>query len=185
MRYEELGEAHYKIIPTERGAEISIPARKSWFVIPFLSFWICAWTVGGIAAMTALAADFNLFLVFWLGGWAVGWVFAAATLSWQITGSETIALRGADLEIGWTMWGLSSAKLYRGSEIRGLSANAATMFPFGNMRLDYAPIFGRQYGSVKFSYGARTVYVGQGIDEAEGAAIVAELKQRLPLSATA
>ncbi len=28
------------------GIEIHIPARKNWFIVVFLSFWLCGWAVG-------------------------------------------------------------------------------------------------------------------------------------------
>jgi hypothetical protein len=38
---------------------------------------------------------------------------------------------------------------------------------------------------VKFNHGARTIYVAQGLDEAEGRLIVEHLRRRLPQSAAA
>lgn len=68
--------------------QIRIPMRRNWFILLFIGFWICGWTVGGVAAMYQVSQDFDWFLIFWLGGWALGWIFAAATICSQIAGSE-------------------------------------------------------------------------------------------------
>src|SRR4051812_19316099 len=70
--------------------QIRIPMRRNWFILLFISFWICGWTVGGIAAIHQVSRNFDWFLIFWLGAWALGWVFAAATICSQIAGSEII-----------------------------------------------------------------------------------------------
>jgi hypothetical protein len=71
--------------------QVRIPLRRNWFVLLFLCFWICGWTVGGIAAIYQVAANFDWFLLFWLGGWALGWLFAAATIASQLAGSVAVA----------------------------------------------------------------------------------------------
>jgi hypothetical protein len=43
---------------------------------------------------------------------------------------------------------------------------------------------GAKTGSVKFSYGARTIYLAPGLDEPEGQMIVDRLRLLLPASAT-
>ena len=48
--------------------QIRLPMRRNWFVLVFLSFWICGWTVGGIAAMVMVATNPQAFIIFWLGG---------------------------------------------------------------------------------------------------------------------
>ena len=78
--------------------QIRLPMRRNWFVLVFLSFWICGWTVGGIAAMVMVATNPQAFIIFWLGGWAIGWLFAAGTIASQLAGSEIIRVVGRDLE---------------------------------------------------------------------------------------
>lgn len=77
--------------------QIRIPMRRNWFILLFVGFWICGWTVGGIAAIYQVSQDFDWFFVFWLGGWALGWVFAAATICSQVAGSEIIRVVGKTL----------------------------------------------------------------------------------------
>lgn len=52
------------------------PGPARFAVAAFLTFWLCGWAVGWVAAATAVVRDGEPFLVFWLGGWTVGGGFA-------------------------------------------------------------------------------------------------------------
>ena len=165
--------------------EIRIPARRNWLTLLFLPVWIVVWTVGGIAVLGSLFTHFDLFLAVWLLFWALGWVIAVATILWNLRGLEFIRVVGGDLEIGYRAAFLTKSWLYRGSEIRGLSA-AQGLSLFERMAgFDFPMVFGRRMGSVKFSHGARTIHAASALDEAEGRLIVAWLATRLPPQATA
>src|SRR5947207_254751 len=103
--------------------QIRLPMRRNWFVLVFLSFWICGWTVGGIAAMVMVATNPQAFIIFWLGGWAIGWLFAAGTIASQLAGSEIIRVVGRDLETSIGVGNLRRRKLYRGDHIRYLDSS--------------------------------------------------------------
>ena len=168
--------------------QIRIPMRRNWFVLLFLSFWICGWTVGGLAATAQLSQQFDWFLVFWLGGWLLGWVFAAATIGSQLAGAQIIRVAGRDLEMSIGVGRLRRRRLYRGDRIRNLDSSDPNPMgwewwqrggqsPFG--------VFGHQHqGAIKFDYGAETIYAASSATEAEGRMIVDWLKPRLPRSAT-
>lgn len=51
---------------------------------------------------------------------------------------------------------------------------------FGRYRLSVPFLPRAQTGAIKFSYGGRTVYAAQGLDEAEGRMIVERLARHLP-----
>lgn len=180
--YEKLETERFKLSLAEGHQRIEIPARRNWFIIPFLMFWLVVWTTGGIAAFVTLFTNFSLFICFWFIGWALGWAFAAATLSWQLTGKELIRVVGQDLEVGYEMLGTKRMKLYRGGDVRRLMVDDA-----GNL-LRYFQIsipfyHGANFGTIKFDYGAKTFRFGSGVDEAEAHAIVAILISSLPETA--
>jgi hypothetical protein len=165
------------------GEQIVIPARRNWLILLFLAFWLTVWTFGGIAALYEVMTNFSLFLVFWLCGWAAGWLFAATTIAWQINGAETLRVVGGDLEVRHSAVGLSKSWWFRGSEIRNLRAGDTPALPFGWSGLNAPLIFWRRWGSVRFTHGARTIYLAPALDEAEGALIVETLQRALPRTA--
>jgi len=182
-KYEEPSEARFLQRMATTGHEVVIPARRNWFVLLFLCFWLAAWTAGGVMAVQTLRQDFDLFLVFWLGGWAVGWLFAAATIAWQLNGKETLRVVGGDLDVTHSAIGLKRSWLFRGHDIRNFQASGSPTLPFGWNGFDAPLLKWRKWGSVKFRYGARTVYLAPALDEAEGALIVESLQRSLPRTA--
>lgn len=157
-------------------------ASKNWFVIPFISFWLVAWTAGGIAAITQLlSGEAQLFLAVWLVGWALGWVFAATWLGWQLSGRLQITVQGRALIYQWSMPLLSKTKRYDVQQIRNLRAGSPS-WPWGSgfMNVSYPPFLPGMPGSVQFDYGGRTVNLMPGLDQAEGQAIADWLSRRIP-----
>jgi hypothetical protein len=182
VRYVEKMAPRFVVETVDGHEQIRIKAQRNLFLMLFLLVWICGWTFGGISAMKALTVSFQPFLVFWLGGWALGWVVVVATLGWMLSGAEIVRVIGSDLEISYNLFGFTRRKLFRGSDIRDLSAYAIPIFGrYSQMSLPFLP--GNKSGCVKFSYGARTMYLGAGLDESEGRLIVERLRKRLPASA--
>jgi hypothetical protein len=182
-RYVEPRECRFVQERVDGAEQIRIPMRRNWFVLLFVGFWICGWTVGGIAAMYEVATEPNAFLIFWLGGWAIGWLFAAATIASQIGGSEIIRVIGHDLEVSIGVGGLRWRRLYRGDHIRFLGSSDPN--PMGwPWRTSQVNPFRPRWGAIKFDYGAQTIYAASSADEAEGRMIVDWLRPKLPRSAT-
>jgi hypothetical protein len=177
--YVDVQKARFQLRTASGVPEVVIPASRNWFVLIFLGFWIFVWTIGGVAALGQIIQSFDAFLLVWLCAWAAGWAFAAATLAWQINGSETLRIVGGDLEVRHSAMGISRSWWFRGSEIKALKASDRPSFPFG-WGFDAPLLFWRRWGAVKYQYGARTVYLAAALDEAEGELIVAELAKYLP-----
>lgn len=183
MAYEPLTQARYQIEMAGADEVIRIPARKRLFVMLFLPVWLTGWTAGGIAAVTQVIHGAGGFLVVWLCFWAVGWVFAAGTLVWMLFGAELLRVAGGDLVVALAVGPWSWRRVYNGREIRRLQV--AVQPPWLAQFQLPSPLTGAQSGAVKFDYGARTVHVAGGLDEAEGRAIIGRLAVRLPPSAQA
>jgi hypothetical protein len=182
--YEELEKERFKTLIVDGREQIEIPARRNWFVLLFLMFWLTMWTFGGIAAIISLLSKFSLFVIFWLCGWAVAWIFVAATISWQLTGRELVSTVGMDLELGHQMFGLKRMKLYRGSDILKLMVDAPGNSMF-NFQFSVPFYHGANFGKLKFDYGAKTFRFGSGVEEAEARTILAKIAPKIPSSATA
>jgi hypothetical protein len=166
------------------GERVVIPARRNPFVMAFMAVWLCGWTVGGIAALSSLLVKFVPFVAIWCCGWALGEAFVLASLVWMAVGKESLRVVRGDLEAAAEIPGFARRRLYRGAEVRDLAASSSPAFPF-NRRTDLPLLWQPASGSVKFTYGARTVYAAVGLDEAEGRQIVDWLKTRLPKTAIA
>jgi hypothetical protein len=176
--YETLGKERFVIDRSGPVETIRIKARRQVFVLLFLPVWLTLWTVGGLTAMSQLAHEFSLFLCLWLCGWALGWVFAASTLAWMLTGAETVRVVGGDLELGFQIGPWARRKLYQGAQIKDLKASPAN--PMSNFQLSGPFARHMQFGAVQFNYGARTIRMAAGLDEAEGKLIVERLRKSLP-----
>jgi len=184
-QYEQINAPRFVVETVGGHEQIAIAAQRNIFIMLFLLVWLGGWTVGGVAAIGALlSTSFQPFLVFWLGGWALGEALVAATLCWLFSGVEVLRVLGSDLEVSHQMLGFTRRRLFRGSEIRDLSSYATPFFGrYNQMPLPF--LAGNKTGSVKFTYGARTIYLAAGLDEPEGRLIVDRLRQRLPSTAAA
>jgi hypothetical protein len=185
IHYEKMGAPRFAVETTDGYEQINIPARRNILVILFLSVWLTGWTVGGVSVIIVLVSKgFQPFLAIWLCGWALGEAYVAVTLCWLLFGLEAIRVLGADLEVGYLMLGFARRRLFRGSEIRHLSSSAPSVIERYN-RISLPFFIRNKSGSVKFDYGARTIYLAAGLDESEGRLIVDFLRKRLPKTAAA
>lgn len=180
VQYEKTSAPRFVVENVDGVLQTSISARRSIFVMLFLTFWLCGWTVGGITAIGQLIAHFHLFLLAWLGGWILGETFVLLSLASMISGKEIIRPVGNDLEIRHQIFGLGKTRLYRGNQIRDLRLSPP-LHP-ANMENGFSgPLgFGNRSGVMQFTYGARTIYFGSGLDPAEGRLIIDQLGKRLP-----
>lgn len=175
----------FRVEPSgDGGQRIVVPARRSLFVMAFLMVWLGGWNFGGAAAIARLWSDFTPFLAFWLCDWTLGEAGVILSLIWMAAGRETLRVVGSDLEISAEIRGFTRRRLYRGDQIRDLSASRHSS-TFVRRGLTNPLIWAPAAGAVKFVYDARTIFAGLGLDEAEGGMIVDLLKPRLPKGAVA
>ncbi|GLS19895.1 hypothetical protein GCM10007874_29120 [Labrys miyagiensis] len=183
LQYEEIKAPRFRTETVDGYDQIIVPPQRNAFVMLFLLVWLCGWTIGGATAMhNLLSRPFQPFLAFWLCGWLLGEGFVLVSLGWMSTGAEILRSVGSDLEVSYCMLGFTRSKLYRGTAISDLSASASPVFSlngrYGQMSLPF--LGGNKTGSVKFTYGARAIYLAVGLDEAEGQLIVERLSKKLP-----
>jgi len=178
--YVEPGAARHRIVVVDGIETLRIPPRRQWFVIAFLPIWLTMWTFGGVQAMKQVVLDHEPFLVVWLIGWAAGWIYATTTLAMQVAGSELVHVVHGDLEVSSGVGPLRRTWRYRGSAIGDLTSHVPTDSIWTGRGLDRPFFLTPTSGAVRFSYGAKTVYLAPGIDEPEGRQIVAWMMRRLP-----
>jgi hypothetical protein len=173
-------EGRAKIYRTGNSLEFQIPTKKNWFIIFFLSIWMCGWFMGESFAIGQVFSNdtplfANLFLLVWLVGWTVGGFFAIAMLLWTVAGQEIIKVDNGILELGRQIFSFKKSKKYHINEIRFMRINPSAendIWSTGYQR----NFFGLKGGVLKLDYGLKTLKFGGGIDEAEGRLIIETLK---------
>lgn len=179
------GAARYEIRDDFATLRITIPARRSWFTVLFLGFWLMGWAtgeiiVGGMLLRGILATlggqtpdvaegGGMLFMGVWLAFWTVGGGFALVTWLWNLAGKETILMDGEALTIYRTVFGLGPAKRYAAAYVDRLRVSEDS----GDSR-------GPWSGGLAFDYGGRTVRFGAGLTPAEARDVWARIADRFP-----
>ncbi|MCP4182864.1 MAG: hypothetical protein GY761_06030 [Hyphomicrobiales bacterium] len=180
---EELGKSRVIVRNIESGLGIIIPSRRQYFVLAFLLFWICGWTIGGISAISALLIDnvpltAQTFMLFWLGGWALGWFFAATTILWQLFGEEVIIVTSGVLTIYRRLIFDFGKKMYAVANVKNMEHTPHTESSFFQKHSQNTSIFG--VPAVSFDYGAKSVRLGRGLDNAEVRMLLGTMKKKIP-----
>jgi hypothetical protein len=102
-----------------------------------------------------------------------------ATLLWQFAGREMIALSSMTLTHRVEAFGLGRTRSYRASEIHELRASINGFGGYGRSGRTGMPFAVGGAGSLVFDYGARTIRMAAGLDEAEAKMLVKEFSTRL------
>jgi len=180
MAKVELGKGRSTVNELPQGIEVIIPAKKSYFVIFFLAFWLVGWAFGEISAIGALLDSENkaptLFLSAWLGAWTIGGAFAILAWLWNIKGKEVVRVDGIELKHIRDFVLFKRSKEYELAHIKELRANTSNTSMFNiNAGMEF---WGFTGGSIAFDYGHSTHKFGAGLDEAEAKHIAETIKNR-------
>jgi hypothetical protein len=176
--------ARYTVESTVDGIRISIPARRNWFIILFLIAWLGGWFFGEVSAATELLNPRDKtpsgFLAFWLLGWTLGGAFCIAAVLWQLAGREILTVNPSWLIHRVEVFGFGLSRTYLASDVKNLRGTDDAPSLFVNQRAWFPPLVGSGYGPIAFDYGARTIRLAPGLEEAEAKMPVCDLLQRLP-----
>ena len=160
-----------------------IPAKRNWFIVLFLSFWLCGWAFGEFMVPThffdkSRGAGVDLFMVAWLGAWTLGGVFAIYVWLWNLMGREIVVVTGPALEIRRAVNNIGHTREFDVAHIRGLRVANQSWNPWDlSSGLRFWGVGG---GAIAFDYGAKTYRFGGGLDEAEAKQILARITQVIP-----
>jgi len=176
----EVGKGRSKVEHTISSLQITIPAKKNYFIIVFLGFWLCGWAFGEAAALVKVLSLESyapeLFIVFWLCGWTVGGLFAIYAWLWNVSGKEIIKLTGSELQHIRQVVGIKRSQEYDISSIFKLRVLHQNTSMFGSRNgLEFWGISG---GTIAFDYGRSTHKFGAQLDEAEADYILDVIKQK-------
>lgn len=180
MAKVEVGKGRSQIEVTPSGLRITIPTKKNYFLILFLTFWLFAWSFGEV---TVLAQVLNpeseapkLFILAWLGAWTVVGALAIYTWIWNVMGREIINVSNTELQHIRRLPFFQRSKEYDLSAISRLRAQSSDNSIFSS--LNGMELWGISGGAVVFDYGHSTHKFGVHLDEAEASHIVSTIKQR-------
>jgi hypothetical protein len=176
----------YTLQHTADGVRAVIPSDRNWFVIIFLGVWLCGWFAGESSAIAQILghpfsgkAQPVGFLSIWVVFWTLGGIAVVATLLWQFAGQEVIAVTSMSLIHRVSALGLGRSRTYRASEVRDLRASSNSFYAYARWGRTGLPFGVGGAGSLVFDYGARTIGMAPGLDEAEARMLVKELSTRL------
>lgn len=165
---------------------LTIPAKRNWFILLFLGFWICGWAVGEVMAPVSFLSgkaptEAIIFMIAWLGMWTVGGAFAIYAWLWQVAGKEIIQVSTSSISRRRALFRFGATKEFGLAHVRNLRIAP----PQGFNPFDFTAagsFWGISGGTIAFDYGAKTFRVGQGLDEAEAQSIVRKIKEvvRIP-----
>ncbi len=161
---------------------IVIPSKFNLFVLLFLLFWLGGWTMGESSVFKQVflgkgPAFGQAFILFWLCGWTLGGAFVFLAILRMCFGKEVIEADTSLFSYSKTIFSMGFSKEYRMADISNLRVNSILgnwTYYGGSYSTFYRP-------SIAFDYGARTVRLGYGIDEAEAGQIVRKLQDRFRL----
>jgi hypothetical protein len=162
---------------TQDGLEISIPAKRNFALVLFLGAWIVGWSFGEIFVTRELLIGHDAapkaFMGAWLVMWTIGGACAIYTWLWTLKGREIILLRPDALVIKRDLLGFGWPKEYDIQHAKNFRVAPMSMNP-----IDFASalnFWGVGGGPIAFDYGAGTVRMGSGLDEAESRSVVTQL----------
>ena len=165
---------------------ISIPSKKNWAIILFMTFWMGGWVMGETFAIRMLFLSDepgfpSAFLWLWLVGWTIAGAYVIYTIFWQIAGREIITLERGQLIIEKSVKGIGRKKVYDTRSIKNIALNLTEdSGPWGgNYNRNFA---GMKGGKIKFDYGMKTVKFANAVHEAEARMILNKLKENTYLS---
>ncbi len=181
-------EPKFRLTTNVEGLQAIVPPKRSWFVIPFLTIWLCGWAFGEFQVIGQLLNPSDKtsigFLSLWLTGWTLGGIFALGTVLWQVAGREVITVNSSFLVHRVEALGLGRTRIYAADKIKALRATDYASGDFQNQQAMAPPFFGPGIGPVAFDYGAKTIRLAPSIDEAEAKVLVRELARGLPSTAS-
>lgn len=151
--------------------EVRIPARKQWFVVLFISFWLVGWAMGWVSATHHISQRPNdVFMWAWVAVWTLGGAGVAYSLLWMLWGVETIRLTSRDLIHRRRIGPWQSTREFALAEVANFRVRAVQAE--GRQRN-----LSSQQNRLNFDYGAKTFELGKGLDDAEATQIVAALER--------
>jgi len=94
---------------------IRFKTPKNWFLLLIGPIWLAGWSLGGVAAISALivGTQDRLFLALWLCGWIVGEIWVSYIMLWTAFGEEIISIRNGTFKHVRHVFGFGRRRYFR------------------------------------------------------------------------
>jgi hypothetical protein len=167
---------------TPRGLRIVVPAARDAGVI-FLPVWLVGWvlglkwTIGLLLTIPGPPIELALFVGAWLVAWISGGIWSIRSLAWMLAGREEIEIDQATLTIRRRILRLARTHTYDRNHVQHLR-----VFKEGTDAPSFLGLIRDANGTLAFDYGARTIRMGEGIDESEARHLLGRIQERFRLS---
>jgi hypothetical protein len=169
-------------LPTVKGTELHILAKKDWGSLIFTPVWLAFWTFGGIMVMRWLIhpgpSTPRAFLSLWLTFWLLGEVWAIYGWLWTAFGKEIVTIREGALEIRRDILGYGRVRSFPIGSVRNLRASG--FFPSNSYWDNYLVQLKLAGGTVGFDVQGQVKKFGIQLTEPEAQEVVRELKPYFP-----
>lgn len=169
-----------EVVEDDGELRISMPPRRHWFIVVFVSVWLCGWAAGEVGVLSMLLTGRTAgaparLLVVWLALWSVGGCLAVLYLLWVFLGREVVIFRANRLVLMRKMGRLSTKRDYDLARVRNFRCAAWTYHSDG--------VLGKMgrfagAGTIVFDYGESSFRIGAGLGEAESHDLVEVFRQR-------
>jgi hypothetical protein len=191
MAFEPVAAIRSRLETIPTGVEIRIPVRRHIFPLIFLPVWLVGWALGLVAVAgsflrSGTAPGGQLFTLVWLTLWVIGGTGAFTTWLWMLAGAEVLRVAQGAVTLERSLLLFRRRKQYN----LKLTQNWRTVPQPANgwaRQESWYPLGFGSGGTLAFDYGAKTIYLARGIDEAEASQLLAQLRTRglVPASAGA
>jgi hypothetical protein len=165
------------------GIRVAVRTPKNVFALMFLPVWLTGWAFGEAVGIGALLGVNPAqpsrptptgFLAVWLVVWTAGGALVIASFLWMAFGRETLEISGGALRVRREALRIGRTWSYDLAHVRNVRWSPAPFKPFSWNASFRQWGFGN--GVVGFDYGASTVRVLPGLEEAEATGIIGALQ---------
>jgi hypothetical protein len=170
------------ILESTHETVVTIPTKKNWFLLVFITVWLCGWAIGWLSATGTLTfsggTDVDAFLAVWLTLWTIGGFFIINFYVWMLLGKEVITFNKNTITRARKGQLFFRDKTYDVREVKSIRIKEPEADSgFGMFqRQSFSAIV--KAGTIHFSYGLQTVKIAAGIDEPEAKLILAKLVEK-------
>ena len=170
-----------KIEKTFDELSISIPSKKNWFVLLFLTVWLGGFFMGLVSFLVfsvfSETSDFgaDAFMIIMFMGGAVVVLVVTPILFLGYFGQERFTTNRNEILFEKTVFGVGQKKRFDIAEVKNFRTEFGNDYRLGGNNW---AAWGLGPGKIKFDYGLKTYSFGLGVDDAEANYIVGLLKER-------
>jgi hypothetical protein len=165
---DRLSRGRARVEQRSDGLHVRIPARRNWFVMAFLTFWVVMVVrIAGEAFLGGERVEEDGVVIAVIGGliFLVAALLATAYVIWSLIGREEVTVGGGRLEHVRRAGPVRNRREFDASRVEDVRHDERRGWFMGTPQM--WGWWGWTGGSIAFDYGQRTHHLGIGLDDAE------------------